>query len=364
MAKYKKVRALGIMNGTSLDAIDYALISTNTNLSNIQFEKHKHFPIPKNLKSKLLSAATNKLTTFELSELNYELGRLYAKQLKSLKRTWRWDVIGLHGQTVHHNGKVATLQIGQPAFAHQACQCPIVYDFRAADIAAGGQGAPFAPFFQNALYQASKVPVSFHNLGGISNFTYFKGKQVLAFDTGPANILMDQWVQEKKSLAFDKNGKLAAKGLYDPRIVHQFLTHPYFQTKPPKSCGREEFNLKFIKDFGKRSFQKLNFNDQMATLAELTAVSISEAYQKWCKSLPKTIYFYGGGVNNPYLMERIQFQLPKIEIKTTQDLGWPSQAFEASVFAFLGTARWVGKKVHLPSLTGAKKAQHLGSILS
>ncbi len=358
----KVIKALGIMNGTSLDAIDYSLIQVDKEFKKIKFIKHWQKSLPKTLKSQLLAAAQNKLTTYDLSNLHFDLGRLYGKHLKVLKKSARFDVIGLHGQTVFHEGAVATAQIGHPGFAFDATQKPVYFDFRSADVVNGGQGAPFAPFFQKIVLQQNKLgSCAFHNLGGISNLTYFKSKNSLAFDTGPANILLDAWMQKNNKGMFDKGGRLSAKGIPDPLLVNQFLKHPFFHKKPPKSTGREDFNLEMIEQWGGLAFKRLSFEDQMATLTELSAKSIAMSYQAM-KSLPKKIYFYGGGVHNPYLMERIAFDLPEVEILLTDDLGWPSQAFESSTFGFLAAARYFEKKVHLPQLTGARKPQHLGCL--
>jgi anhydro-N-acetylmuramic acid kinase len=357
----KKIRALGIMNGTSLDGIDYSLIEADANFNNIVFKKHSHKKIPDKLREQLLSAAQNKLTTYSISELHFDLGRLYSAQIKQLKKTWAWDIVGLHGQTVYHHGRKATFQIGSPQFIAQNFNCPVYFDFRAADIADGGQGAPFAPFFQKKLIKDKNSCIAFHNLGGISNLTLFNKNKIQAFDTGPANILIDSWVQSKKLGLYDKNGLLAAKGIPEPISVNHFLNHPYFKLKPPKSTGREDFNLDFIKKWQHENFKNLNLNDQLATLVELTALSIANAYLS-LKTMPKIIYFYGGGIYNSYLMERIQFNLPDVKISTTDALGWPSQAFEASIFAFLGAARHFDIPVHLPEVTGAKKVRKLGSL--
>lgn len=358
----KTIKVLGVMNGTSLDAVDYSLISVDEKLKNIKFIKHWQKTIPKKLKEALLRAARNEMTSYDYSRLHFDLGRLYGNHIKQIQKNSRFQIIGIHGQTVFHEGGVATSQIGHPAFAHNVSGKPVYFDFRSADVVDGGQGAPFAPFFQNVLKQNLKLKnVAFHNLGGISNLTVFSGAFSLAFDTGPANILLDAWAQKKGKGAYDKGGRWASQGLPDPLLVNEFLKHPYFKKKAPKSTGREEFNLESIEQWGGHSFERLSFFDQMATLTEVTAQSIAKAYESM-KSKPKTIYFYGGGVQNLYLMERIKFDLPEIEILNTDDLGWPSQAFESSTFAFLAAARHFGKKVHLPKLTGAKKPQHLGSV--
>ena len=353
-----KVQSLGIMNGTSLDAIDYALVEADNRLEKLRFKKHIQKKIPKALKQKLFRAVTNELSSYELSELHFGLGRLYARHIRDFGT---FDLVGLHGQTIYHRGGHVSFQIGHPGFCSQISGKPVYYDFRSADIIEGGQGAPFAPFFQKHLSRLSgSNSMAFHNLGGISNLTLIKGSKVKAWDTGPGNILIDTWIKEKTGREYDKNGSFASKALPSPTIVNDFLKHSFFKRNPPKSTGREEFNLSFIKKQGGKNFEKLDLCEQLSSLTELTALSIHKAYQKETM-IPKTIYFYGGGVLNFYLMDRIQFWLPDTEIKTTDDLGWPAQAFEACAFAFLALARHFGKKVHLPKVTGAKKKVLLGS---
>lgn len=357
----KKLTALGIMNGTSLDGIDYALIEVSSDLKKMTFKSHQQKKISETLKTRLLHAAQDNASTYEVSQLHFDLGRLYASHLKSLKRKWSWDIIGLHGQTIHHQGKQASLQIGQPSFSSLQGPCPIYYDFRSADVAVGGEGAPFAPFFQNHIHTTGDKSYAFHNLGGISNLAFFYKKKVQAFDTGPANILLDAWIKHHKKGDYDKNGQLAAKGLPNPHLVNHFLDDDFFKQKFPKSTGREKFNLNFIIKKGGVQFKRLNFNDQLATLTDVTALSIAQCYEK-LKPSPAVIYFYGGGIFNQYLMKRLQFYMPQQNILTTDELGWPSQAFEASTFAFLAAARHFSKKVHLPQVTGAKKQVSLGSL--
>ena len=166
------------MNGTSLDAVDFSLIQCDSQFKKIKFLKHQQKALPKKLKEKLLKAARNQLTTYDLSLCHFDLGRFYGNVAKALKKSWSFDFVGLHGQTVHHEGKVATLQIGHPGFIYQYTKKPVVFDFRSPDLVAGGHGAPFAPFFQKIIRDSQKLgTVAFHNLGGISNLTLFKGTQ-------------------------------------------------------------------------------------------------------------------------------------------------------------------------------------------
>ena len=360
-----KIKSLGIMNGTSIDAIDYCLIEVDTKTWKPKFLGHKQRVIPPSLRKMLFAAAKDELTVHSVSQLSFELGRLYAKHVKELSKSWSWKVVGLHGQTVHHQGGHSTLQIGHPAMIRSVWEGPIVSDFRSLDIAAGGEGAPFAPFFQKFISKSLKKKTqAFHNLGGISNLTFFDKEKALAFDTGPANILLDLWIQKKTKnrTSFDKNGKEASKGLPHIPSLKRMTRHSFFYKKPPKSCGREEFNHDFIKNFAGKDFLKISFQDQMATLTELTAHSVAQAYKKWCPNVPEAIYFYGGGIKNNYLMSRIGYHLPESQLLTTEELGWPTQALEAGAFAFLAAARLCEKKVHLPQVTGAKKSLCLGNL--
>ena len=350
------------MNGTSLDAVDFALIQCDDKFKNVKFLKHTQKNLPPKLKAQLLKAARDQSSTYDLSQCHFDLGRFYGIQGKKLSKTWKFDLIGIHGQTVHHEGGKASLQIGHPGFISEACNKPVIFDFRSPDIVANGEAAPFAPFFQKHIRDQLKLgTVAFHNLGGISNLTLFKSKQSFAFDTGPANILLDAWLMKRKKIAFDKDGKISAKGIPDPLLVNEFLKHPYYKKKFPKSTGREDFNLDYIEHYGGLRFKRLSLEDQMATLTEVTALSIKKAYAL-TKNKPESIYFYGGGTQNPFLMERIQFHMSSTKILLTDDLNWPTQAFEASTFAFLAAARYYNRKVHLPKITGAKTTKNLGSL--
>ena len=362
----KNIRALGIMNGTSIDAVDYALIEVNTQTLKPRFLGHKQKNLPTPLKKRILKAAKDEASTSEISSLHADLGRMYQKQTQSLKNQFRWDVVGVHGQTVHHEGARATLQIGSPAFIKAAFpKKPVVSDFRAMDIAWGGQGAPLAPFFLKALVENTRKPMAFQNLGGIANLCVFQGPKAWAFDSGPANILMDAWIRYKSKgrKQFDKNGDTAAAGLFELKSLKGLQSHPYFKKKAPKSCGREEFHLDMITKYAGRSFAKLSLKDQLATLVELSATSIAQAYRQFLPKCPEKIYCYGGGTYNTFLMNRLRYHLPESQWLFTDELKWPRQSVEAALIAYLAATRWLEKKVHIPTVTGAKSATLLGQLL-
>lgn len=353
---------LGMMSGTSLDGVDCVWINIH-GTTNISFKllKHKYITYPTLLRKQLLKASLGQSTSHEVGMLHHDLGRFYARAVAH--NPIKTQLVGLHGQTIFHNGSKATLQIGEASYLAQTLDCPVVFNFRAADIAHGGQGAPLAPLFHKFLLKPYlKDGVAFHNLGGISNTTYLDQKKFLAFDTGPASILIDAWIEHVSHghKKMDRNGVIARKGLPDPKILNSFLSHPFFSKKFPKSCGREEFNLNFIKKYGGQKFIRLSLEDQIATLTELTAQSIAEAYESMTK-MPKKIFFSGGGVYNHFLMARIRINLPGVEVNTSIDLGWPAETIEGGAFALLAYLRHQKIYSNLHSITGGKKSL-LGQI--
>jgi anhydro-N-acetylmuramic acid kinase len=359
---------LGIMNGTSGDGIDYVWVDLHFDKKlSVKFLKHLHRPFSKSMHESIKKAALNQLLTYDLGELHHELGRQYARDYASFKVSAKLKphIIGLHGQTVFHHGGVATLQIGEPSYLAQAAHCPVIFNFRAADIVTGGQGAPLAPVFHKVLLSdLSKNPVAFHNLGGISNVTYCHKDRLLAFDTGPACTLMDSWMQlkSKEAQKFDKDGKGAARGLPHLDSLKKFMGHPYFAKKPPKSCGREEFNLDFIKERADKRFFRLSLEDQLATLTEFTAQSIFSTYEKWLPEMPETIFFSGGGSKNKFLMQRLKIYFKDSSVQTSEDLGWPSEAIEGGAFAVLAYLRLYEQHLDLKNITGGKRPVLLGQI--
>lgn len=357
------LKVLGIMNGTSLDGIDFVLVQVFKKNLQCKFLKMKSFLFNKNLKNELASAAAHELKVDRLALLHHELGRYYAACFKKLG-FGSVDLIGLHGQTVFHKGGIASLQIGEPSYLSMVANCPVISDFRAADIAVNGQGAPIATFFHEIIFGKTKKKLSVHNLGGISNLTLINnGRVVQGFDTGPANMLIDLEIQRssKGRLAFDKNGAKAKTGIISAGLVTKMLKHPYFKKKAPKSCGREEFGISFLKKFSPE-LKKLSLNDRLATLTEFVADSIAHAYQNHTLFMPSEIIFCGGGVENKFLMESIQRKLPNVKISFVSDYGWPSKSIEGAAFAVLAAAKAWDIPSNLPQSTGAHKKVSLGKI--
>lgn len=375
------MKVLGVMNGTSLDGVD---------IVGCQIEKsakmkplfHKSIPFPKDLHANLVLAAKQDLKVDALAELHHQLGRFYAKILRPLAKGYH--AIGVHGQTVYHAAPSATLQIGEMAYVRSATGLPTVSNFRTGDLAEGGQGAPIASLFHQQVLApaalqwlkknpAAKPPAGFqkpnakavaiHNLGGISNLTWIQGSRTLAFDTGPANMLVDLYVQNlpQAKTKYDKNGTLAAHGTANPAVLDQLMEHSYFDKAPPKSCGREEFGEAFLQK-ALHLLKDESPQNTAATLTELTAASIESAYREYTPGLPSVIAFCGGGANNNYLINRIRFRLPECQIITTDQLGWPTQMIEGAAFALLAAYRLWEKPANLPATTGAKRLALLGQI--
>jgi anhydro-N-acetylmuramic acid kinase len=371
LSRKKELRIVGIMNGTSLDGVDYVLCKVkNGKKPQISFLGQEHVAFSEDFRKKLAQAANHQMNVAELSDLHHELGKLYQEQLKKIasRKKWKFDVIGLHGQTVYHAPPRATLQIGEPSYLSEQFEVPVISDFRTADLAVGGQAAPIASLFHRVVFQSQRPGqvISLHNLGGISNLSYInkKGDVEKAFDTGPANMLMDLFVSKSShgEMTFDENGSYAAKGLPMQNVVEEILKENHFlQLAPPKSCGREQFGENFLEWFEART-KGAKAEDQMATLAELTARSIAQAYQVHCAKVPEVVILCGGGAQNPYLRKRIQYHLPYTEVLTTEDFEWPVSSIEGAAFALLAAFRVWNIPANLPKTTGASKSVTLGKV--
>jgi anhydro-N-acetylmuramic acid kinase len=370
LARKKQISVLGIMNGTSLDGVDFVLTRiTRVSKSpgkkvDVKFCGEKSFSFPASLRKKLILAARHDLKVDALALLHHELGRFYAKCFLNLSSAHKKiDLIGLHGQTIFHQAPTATLQIGESSYLSAVSGVPVISDFRVSDLALGGQGAPIATLFHQHVMGRGKS-VSIHNLGGISNLSMITAKGVeKAFDTGPANILMDMCLQKKTKgrTKFDRDGKIAARGKADLKSVEKMLAHPFFKKSPPKSCGREEFGETFLNSF-LHANKNMSIQDQMATLLELTAWSIALSYKKYLSQLPEQIVFCGGGAKNKTLLKRIQQLLPECKVTTCDELGWPVSSIEGGAFALLAAFRLWDIPSNLPKTTGASRLTSMGKI--
>jgi anhydro-N-acetylmuramic acid kinase len=361
-------RVLGIMSGTSIDSVDYALCGVTK--TSITLENLWSVDFPKALRQGLHRAAANEASSYEVGQLHHDLGRFYAQHAVRGKTP---DFVGLHGQTIFHNpdkAAPATIQLGEPAYLVERLQVPVVSNFRSGDIAAGGQGAPLATIFHKFVFAKKGQHVCVNNLGGISNITSIDGRKageprLLAFDTGPANVLIDLAMREFTSGAkhMDKDGAWAAKGKANEALLKRWLGHKYFSMKPPKSTGRELFGEPFF-NTAMREMKRLGKFDVLATLTEFTARSLALNYTTHLPSVPDQIILTGGGAMNPQLLKLIATQFSGSNVTTSESLGWPVQAIEPAAFALLAWLRMNNRPGNLPQTTGARRSALLGQISS
>lgn len=371
----RSMRVLGIMSGTSLDGVDYALCRIRAN--GVELLDRWHAAFPSALRRRLQAAARDDSGVYELGRLHHELGRFYAREARRGLGRRRIDAAALHGQTVFHEpappGR-ATLQIGEPAWLVETLGAPVVSNFRAADLAAGGQGAPLATEFHRIVFARQNRCVCVNNLGGISNVTaldWRRGRQpaLTAFDTGPANLLLDLAARHFSNgrRACDRNGRLAAKGEVHGGLLDRWLGHPFICRPPPKSTGREEFGEVFWERARRESEAAgLNAADVLATLTAFTAASLAMNYRLHLPAPPDELILCGGGARNPTLRHAIARAVgelnPAVEIRTSAELGWPSQAIEPAAFAWLAALRLEGRRPEIARTTGARRAALLGQV--
>ena len=368
----KEQVVLGIMSGTSIDGVDYPLCGIQG--SKIALRTHWSARFPAVLRESLHAAARGELKSHALAQAHHDLGRFYARHAvnSKLPNAQAPMLVGLHGQTVFHHPdrrRPATLQLGEPAYLVERLQVPVISNFRAADMAAGGEGAPLATMFHQWVFARRGSHVCFNNLGGISNVTSLDWRRgsapaVLAFDTGPANVLIDLAMRSLSHgrLTMDNNGAWAALGQPCQPLLQQWLSHSYFARKPPKSTGRELFGEAFFKT-AMRDMRRLSPNDKVATLTEFTAQSIAVNYRLHLPALPSRLILAGGGAANATLVAALakQFATGEVEVLTSDQLGWPVQAIEPAAFALLAHLRMSGRPGNLPQTTGARRAALLGS---
>lgn len=362
--------ALGLMSGTSADGVSAALGSFDGH--HVKVLGHLTESYPPAIREKILKGPT--LSASEVSQLNVEIGELFAHAANHLVKKLhakpdQIDCIGSHGQTIYHGPSDSlrnTLQIGDAAVIAERTGIAVVSQFRQRDVAAGGQGAPLIPYFDQYFFGQGTVR-AMQNIGGIGNVTIV-GKGIaepIAFDTGPGNSLMDRAIAivTHGQESFDKNGARAKHGKIDMEAVGRMIQNEFFKRPPPKSTGPELFGEKFLLDHFSEKL-RTNPDDVLATLNYFTCITIQEAYRSFVfKKYPiDEVIVSGGGTHNKTLMKKLECLFAPIPVKSIDDLGIPSQAKEPLAFAFLGLRALQGKPNHLPSTTGAKHARILGSI--
>lgn len=357
---------LGLISGTSADGIDVALVRFAPKLEVIAARTS---PYPDDLRARIVSLARNEaaITLDDLGHLDVEIGACFADAALALLRRANVapravSALGSHGQTVCHrpSGPLPfTLQLGDPSVIAERTGIVTVADFRRADVAAGGQGAPLLPALHASVFADNAIPRAILNLGGIANLTLLvPGKPVLGFDTGPANCLMDAWSLRVRGRPRDEGGAWARSGHTSPALLQRLLDEPYFAIPPPKSTGREVFNLDWL---DARLPGNLAPEDVQATLLQLSARSIASALRD---NAPETreVYACGGGVHNGALMDALRVEWPGVKLDTTTVLGLDPDFVEAVGFAWLARARLENIAGNLPSVTGARGARVLGAV--
>jgi anhydro-N-acetylmuramic acid kinase len=365
---------IGLMSGTSVDGIDTVVAKIGP--SHFELINSDSIDFPAEIKSQLLDLChASQANINEIGSLNTSCGQLIGQAVKSLLKKSHLSpsdirAIGSHGQTVRHcpeHPKPFTTQLGDASIVAEESGILTIADFRMADIACGGQGAPLVPAFHNAVFRSSIANRAIINIGGISNITILPKDpraEVTGYDIGPGNTLMDQWTRDKTGEPFDLDGNWARAGKIIPRLLDATLSEHYFLASGPKSTGRELFNLEWLGKYLSISETSESDQDIQATLAELTAITIAETVkaQKALLQDDLDIYLCGGGVNNHYLLERIQHHIPDTTMNTTDSLNIDPQLVEASAFAWLAYRTYNGLPGNLPCVTGARKEKILGGI--
>jgi anhydro-N-acetylmuramic acid kinase len=375
----------GVMSGTSADGINVALVrmvSDSDSTLALALLGHTQIAYPRNVRRAVLQAMNAKQASVgDIARLNFLLGELYAHAVLEAQKKFdiKADLIGCHGQTLYHQAEPAkflgkqiatTWQTGEGAVIAARTGAPVVCDFRPADMAAGGKGAPLVPFLDYLVYRDSKIGRIVQNIGGIANLTAIPAhattEQVFAFDTGPGNMVMDALTERLFGKSYDHDGKIAASGQVMERIVQDFLKQSYFRRKPPKTAGREEFGREFVVAFRRRCGQAKK-RDIVATATALTAASIARAIERFV--LTRNVQYQelvvsGGGAANPALMAMLANRVRPLglEIRLSDEFGIPSEAKEAVAFAVLAYQTWHRRPSNIPSATGAKRPAILGKI--
>lgn len=363
---------IGLMSGTSVDGIDAVLVSISADGKPVLIASHAH-PIPPAMRGEiqaLMRAGANEIE--RLGELDMALGGLFAEAANAVIQQAGLDkknirAIGSHGQTLRHRPRAAhpfTLQIGNPSVIAERTGITTVADFRARDIAAGGQGAPLVPAFHRRMFHSTRRNRVILNIGGIANVTYLPAdasQPVSGFDTGPGNTLLDQWMGHHNARDCDDAGQWAASGKSSKALLEQLLTDPYFAASPPKSTGREHFHLDWLNARLLKLSPAPTAVDVQATLVQLSALTIAQAVIRF---LPQTqeIYVCGGGAHNRELMSALAEYFSSIPVATTEALGLHPDWVEAVAFAWLAHQTLEGLPGNIPSVTGARREVILGGI--
>jgi anhydro-N-acetylmuramic acid kinase len=396
----------GIMSGTSADGIDVALVRITAAEPAesrvhpkargrgrlrprlragprqwISLLGHAEFPYPRKVRAAALGAMNaEKAHVADLARLNFLLGELYADAVIATEKKFRVkaELVGCHGQTLYHQGEAqsflgkkvaATWQTGEAAVISARVGVPVVSDFRPADMAAGGKGAPLVPFLDYVLFCDATIGRIVQNIGGIANLTAIPAgggaEQVMAFDTGPGNMVIDAVTEALTGSRFDRGGRIAASGSVLEPVVGSFLNRKFFRASPPKTAGREEFGREFVREFLRRC-GRARKEDIVATATAQSARSIADAVRRFVLPLGEfsEMILSGGGAKNATLVRMLRSCLMPLNLQLhfSDEFGLPSQAKEAVAFAVLAYETWNHRPSNIPSATGAKGPAVLGKI--
>jgi anhydro-N-acetylmuramic acid kinase len=373
----------GVMSGTSADGIDVAVVRVLGRGFRTRFEllHHHAFPYPPRVRRAVLAMMNaSKASVADLARLNFLLGDLYADAVRASAKHAHLavDLVGCHGQTIYHQGTAraylgrniaCTWQTGEGAVIAARTGVPVVSDFRPADMAAGGTGAPLVPFLDYLLYRHRRRGRIVQNIGGIANLTAIPAKaapqQVIAFDTGPGNMVMDAVTERLFARPFDRHGRIAARGRVLDVVVSELMRQPFFRRPPPKTAGREEFGREFVAGFLRRC-QRARKEDVVATATALTAYSIADAVRAFVAPAGdkrfREMIVSGGGAKNSTLMSMLAAELTGLKLRTSDEFGLPSEAKEAVAFAILAYQTWRRVPSNIPAATGAERPAVLGKI--
>ncbi|MCF7488369.1 anhydro-N-acetylmuramic acid kinase [Vibrio sp. A2-1] len=360
---------IGVMSGTSMDGVDTALVSIEDD--SITLLAHDEFPMPEDIKARLLEVCIGQKTDLiAIGELDHQLGHLFADAVlqlldKSGTPASSVTAIGNHGQTVFHQptgDSPFTMQLGDANIIAAKTQIQTVADFRRKDMALGGQGAPLVPAFHHTIFHPRDSSVVVLNIGGISNISVLRPNQpTLGYDTGPGNMLMDAWVDKHTGEKFDRDALFALKGQLSPALLEQLLNESYLSQMPPKSTGRELFNLPWLEQ-QLTEFKGLAAEDVQYTLCEYTALTIANEVETYRLGNQPALYVCGGGTRNPLLMKRLSELLLSWEVESTTSKGVDADYMEAMAFAWLAQRHIHQLPSNLPEVTGASRAASLGVL--
>ena len=385
--KAKSIVVAGVMSGTSADGVDVAMcrIGPGSRIGDpprVKLIGHLEMSYPKAVRAAVLRVMEGEaMPASEMSRLNWRLGEIYAGCVEKAAAKFAVEVglVGCHGQTVHHEARGvrhmgaavrSTWQIGEAAVIAERLRCPVVSDFRPADLAAGGQGAPLVPMLDWCLFRDAKKDRVLLNLGGIANLTWLPAgcrlEDVMAFDTGPGNMVIDGCMQRLYGRAFDKNGAVAAKGRRMEGVLEKLARMSYFSALPPKSCGREEFGAKFAERF-LTLCKGAPREDAIATATAFTVETLCDAFERFCsmhRSGPAQMLVAGGGIRNATLMRMLGGRFAKwgVRVAPLEEVGLAAQAKEGVAFALLAWLTWNKLPGNVPTATGATRAVVLGKV--